>query len=119
MDRRIMHRATFKERLAEEARRIKERANACASGQTSRDRFEHQGVADIPRPSISRMTIERKPVESDRANWRVGQRVSRTDSQELGIVIEARRTIKVKWDDGRTSYYHPDAPANVKLKVRE
>jgi hypothetical protein len=116
MERRIRHRATFKERLAEEAGRIKEQADACVSDQASRDRFEHQPMADIPRPSISRMKIERKPVESDRANWRSGQRVSRTDSQELGIVIEARRTIKVKWDDGRTSYYHPDAPANVKVR---
>ena len=119
MERWIRRRATFKERLAEGARRLKEQAGACASGQTSRDRFEHQRVADIPGPSISRMKIERKPVEFDRANWRAGQRVSRADSEELGIVIEARRTIKVKWDDGRTSYYHPDAPANVKLKVRE
>ena len=61
MDRRIRHRATFKERLAEEARRITEQANACVSGQTSRDRFEHQRVADIPRPSFSHVKIERKP----------------------------------------------------------
>src|SRR4051812_21382081 len=98
MDRRIRYRASFKEWLAGEARRIKEQANACAMDQTSRDRFEHQRVADIPRRSISQMKIERKPVEFDRANWRAGQRVSRADSdEELGIVIEARRTIKVKW----------------------
>jgi hypothetical protein len=87
-----------------------------ANARTPTTPFHSQRVADIARPSISQVTIERKPVEADRANWRVGQRVSRTDSQELGVVIEARRTIKVKWDSGRTSYYRPDAPANVRLK---
>jgi hypothetical protein len=57
------------------------------------------------------MKIERKPVVSDRAGWRVGHRVSRTDSQELGIVVDVRGTVKVKC--GRTSYYRP---ANVCLK---
>jgi hypothetical protein len=50
----------------------------------------------------------------DRVNWRVGQRVSRKDSRQLGTVIEKDGTIKVKWDDGRTSYYRHKTPGNVK-----
>jgi hypothetical protein len=52
--------------------------------------------------------------------WRVGQRVAHKKKDELGIVTEMDHgTIKVKWDSGRTSYYHPDAPANVKLTKSE
>jgi hypothetical protein len=47
-------------------------------------------------------------------NFRVGQRVSREDAEELGTVIETGDMIKVKWDRGRTSYYHRNKPANVK-----
>jgi hypothetical protein len=53
--------------------------------------------------------------------WRVGQRVARKNSDELGTVTEVDRegTIKVKWDRGRTSYYHPHTPANVKQAKSE
>jgi hypothetical protein len=42
--------------------------------------------------------------------WRVGQRVCREDEPtQLGDVVEiAPDTIKVKWDNGRTSYYRLD-----------
>jgi hypothetical protein len=55
------------------------------------------------------------------ANWRVGQRIMRKTSDELGTVTEVDRdgTIKVKWDCGRTSYYHPNTPANVKMAESE
>jgi hypothetical protein len=57
----------------------------------------------------------------DRARWRVGQRVARKDNQELGVIvdIDQRGVVKVKWDRGRTSYYRPEAPANVKLTEPE
>jgi hypothetical protein len=46
----------------------------------------------------------------------VGQRVARKNSDELGTVVEVDGgTVKVKWDRGRTSYYRPAEPANVKL----
>jgi hypothetical protein len=48
------------------------------------------------------MALQAQPVSTA---WRVGQRVSRNDSQELGTIVEADGEIKVKWDDGRTSYY--------------
>jgi hypothetical protein len=52
----------------------------------------------------------------DRSIWKVGQRVSRKNSDELGLVVQlVRGVVKVKWDRGRTSYYRPDMPANVKL----
>jgi hypothetical protein len=52
----------------------------------------------------------------DRGNWQIGQRVSRKNTNELGFVVEVERgVVKVKWDRGRTSYYRPDMPANVKL----
>lgn len=49
-----------------------------------------------------------------REDWRPGQRVSRRNSDELGVVTHVERgVVKVKWDRGRTSYYRPGAPANV------
>jgi hypothetical protein len=53
--------------------------------------------------------------------WRVGQRVARKTSDEFGTVTEVRQdgTIKVKWDSGRTSYYDPYTPANVKMASTE
>jgi hypothetical protein len=39
------------------------------------------------------------------ADWHAGQRVARVDSCHLGTIVEANGEIKVKWDDGRTSYY--------------
>ena len=48
--------------------------------------------------------------------WRVGQRVCREDSQELGTIIEADHQIKVRWDNGQTSYFERDQTSNVKLK---
>ena len=50
----------------------------------------------------------------DRANWRVGQRVSRKNSGELGTVTQTDGTIKVEWDDGKTSYFRHKESANVK-----
>ena len=47
--------------------------------------------------------------------WRIGQRVCREDSQELGTIVEADHQIKVKWDGGGTSYFERDKPSNVKL----
>jgi len=51
---------------------------------------------------------------SDPANWHVGQRVARTDSDHSGTIVEADGEIKVKWDDGRTSYYRRKVPTNIK-----
>jgi hypothetical protein len=54
---------------------------------------------------------------SDRAHWRAGQRVSRRDDRESGTIVEiSHAAIKVKWDDGRTSYYRSNTPGDVKLK---
>lgn len=48
--------------------------------------------------------------------WRLGQRVARKNSDELGTVVEVDRDlVKVKWDRGRTSYYRPYRPGNVKI----
>jgi hypothetical protein len=53
----------------------------------------------------------------DRTSWRVGQRVARTNSDELGVIADIGLTgvVKVKWDRGRTSYFRPEDWANVKL----
>jgi hypothetical protein len=54
--------------------------------------------------------------EVDRFNWKACQRVVRKDSDELGTVVEVDRgVVKVKWDWGKTSYYLPGEPGNVKL----
>jgi hypothetical protein len=52
---------------------------------------------------------------ADRATWRVGQRVSRKTTKELGTVVGRNGSIKVKWDAGRTSYFRHGEEANVKL----
>jgi len=52
----------------------------------------------------------------NRATWRVGQRVSRKNSKELGTVVETDGHIKVQWDNGQTSYYRHGAEANVELE---
>ena len=52
--------------------------------------------------------------------WRVGQRVARKDSNELGTNVEAdAQKVKVKWDRGKTSYFRLDKPGNVKLTKSE
>jgi hypothetical protein len=51
-----------------------------------------------------------------RADWKVGQRVARKNGNELGVVVDVDLAVmKVKWDRGKTSYYSPDMPGNVKL----
>ena len=48
--------------------------------------------------------------------WRVGQRVSRKDRDEVqGIIVASNGDVKVKWDDGSTSYFKRGQPGNVKL----
>jgi hypothetical protein len=48
--------------------------------------------------------------------WRVGKRVARQNSDELGTIVAVdAEKVKVKWDRGRTSYYRPDKPGNVRL----
>jgi len=52
---------------------------------------------------------------ADRDTWRIGQRVSRIDSEDLGTVVQTNGSIKVKWDAGSTSYFRHGEPANIKL----
>src|SRR4051812_2048246 len=47
---------------------------------------------------------------------RVGQRVCREDSPELGTIVEEDGKIKVKWDNGQTSYFDRLQASNIKLK---
>jgi hypothetical protein len=54
-------------------------------------------------------------VTANRATWLVGQRVSRTDTDELGTVVKINGSIKVKWDGGRTSYFRHGTKANIQL----
>jgi hypothetical protein len=51
----------------------------------------------------------------EQADWRIGNRVSRQDTDELGTVVAANGNIKVKWDGGRTSYFRRGEQANVRL----
>jgi hypothetical protein len=53
---------------------------------------------------------------ANRVTWRVGQRVSRKDTEELGTVVEIDGSIKVKWDDGSTSYFRHGDPGSIQLK---
>jgi hypothetical protein len=50
----------------------------------------------------------------DALNLRAGQRVCRKTTDERGTVTEAEGEINVKWDNGKTSYFRWDKPANVR-----
>ena len=64
--------------------------------------------------SMLRVMVEPKPIE--RIPWHVGQRVCRKDFEDLlGTVVAQDGEIKVRWDDGRTSYYRRHQ-ANLQLK---
>ena len=64
------------------------------------------------------MTEHSTTLESSRAMRRVGQRVSRKETEELGTIIEIDGKIKMKWDGGRTSHFRHGDAANVELKRR-
>jgi hypothetical protein len=64
---------------------------------------------------MARLPSDELGRQQDSTGWRVGQRVSRKDSRALGTIVEANGEVKVKWDDGKTSYYRRGLPGNVKL----
>jgi hypothetical protein len=57
----------------------------------------------------------RRNEECGRVGWRVGDRVRRQDTNVTGSIIENGAWLKVKWDDGATSYYRAHKAANIKL----
>jgi hypothetical protein len=52
----------------------------------------------------------------DLSHLRVGAQVVRKRRDELGTVVEMTGYMKVKWDDGKTSYYRPGSGYNIRLK---
>jgi len=50
------------------------------------------------------------------ATLQVGQRVTRKDSPLQGTVVEADGNVKVRWDNGRTSYFKRGMRGNVLFK---
>jgi hypothetical protein len=62
------------------------------------------------------MPQQNSALRPDYATWRVGARVVRDDGDERGTIVEADGEIKVKWDNGRTSYYRRRIPVNVRLE---
>jgi hypothetical protein len=42
--------------------------------------------------------------------WAIGLRVTRPDDDRSGTIVGIDRQIKVKWDNGRTSYYPRSMP---------
>jgi hypothetical protein len=52
----------------------------------------------------------------DLSHLRVGAKVARRHKDELGTVIEMTGYLKVKWDDGKTSYYRPRSGYNIRLR---
>lgn len=53
---------------------------------------------------------------ADLGQWGVGTRVIRKTSDDLGTVAETNGKVKVKWDNGQTSYFNHGKPSNVKLE---
>jgi hypothetical protein len=62
------------------------------------------------------MSENKEGTKADRLRWRIGRRVSRKDTDELGTIVDTDGEIKVKWDGGRTSYFRRYKPANVRLE---
>jgi hypothetical protein len=60
------------------------------------------------------MARDKRSVEAEARRWQLGRRLSRNDSGEQGTVIEADRSIKVKWDGGGTSYFRR-LPATIRV----
>ena len=49
---------------------------------------------------------------------RTGQCVLGKDPQQTGVVVDADRAqVKIKWDNGKTSYYRPDYLGDVELSA--
>jgi GAF domain-containing protein len=77
------------------------------------------GAARLAADAIVSLRV-RPPITSDRASWRLGQRVSRKKTSERGTVIDvADGTIKVKWDGGATSIFKHGQSGNVQLIGQE
>ncbi len=53
---------------------------------------------------------------TDLSHLRVGARVARRRKDNLGTVVEMTGYLKVKWDDGKTSYYRPGSGYNIRFK---
>jgi hypothetical protein len=53
------------------------------------------------------------------AGWAIGLRVTRPDDDRSGTIVGIDRQIKVKWDNGRTSYYNFYRLTNVRLEFSE
>ena len=45
-------------------------------------------------------------------------RVVRMRSEDLGTIVEVDDPIKVKWDNGQTSYFRRDKLSDVRLKLK-
>lgn len=56
------------------------------------------------------------PVSHLLSFWHVGARVARGSPDVDGTIVEATGLIKVKWDNGRTSYYRTGTPSAVRLR---
>lgn len=50
--------------------------------------------------------------------WQVGMRVVRMRSEGLGTIVAVGDPIKVKWDNGQTSYFRLGRQSDVRLKLK-
>jgi hypothetical protein len=77
-------------------------------------------MAFVSRPAATKIDAMPQPRTDlkilDRATWRAGVRVIRNGTEESGTIVEGDGEIKVKWDDGRTSYYRRKVPTDIRLE---
>lgn len=63
--------------------------------------------------------MSKRAGKAARPNWRVGQRVSRFDADEHGVVIEADdKSVKIRWESGATSVFRHGKPGDVQFVSR-
>ena len=93
--------------------------NSCVAHEHKLGPFERALTQALDQLTADRITLALREMQDNRPvcreAWRIGQRVSRTDSDRRGTVTKEGEILRVDWDIGATSYYAAHKPANVRL----
>jgi hypothetical protein len=126
MKRRLFNQTTASdEHIEEQAVRLRQEAQGTRPGvereKLIRQARKAEAVARIQEwLSSAGLQPPKKPKTDlkmlDRGMWRAGVRVIRNDTERSGTIVKADGEIKVKWDDGRTSYYRRTVPTDIRLE---
>lgn len=92
----------------------------CSAHARKIDQFQRASTQLLDPLSIERIALALKGLQESppncRETWGIGQRVSRTNLEGQGTVVQDGACLKVDWDDGATGYYEAHKPANIRLE---